>query len=87
MGQTTPFTLDALPYSTEEFVLDLLKTDGPDVLVDIALKCLALAVATGRLEINSLIQFTLGVQQHADMISDHFRDAGARSGSFGLPRA
>lgn len=87
MGQTTPFILDALPYSTEEFVLDLLKTDGPDVLVDITLKCLAAALVTGRLEINSLIQFALNVQQHADMIGDHFRDAGARAGSFGLPRA
>lgn len=87
MGHSTPYIADVLRYSTEEFVLDLLKTDGPDVLADIALKCLALSLATGRLEINSLIQFALNVQQHAERVAGHFRDAGARAGNFRLPRA
>lgn len=76
-----------LLYSTEEFVLDILKEGGPDMLADIAIKCTALAIATGGLDINTLLKFALAVQRNDELITSHFLDAGTRSGSFRLPRA
>lgn len=81
MGQQLPL------YSAEEFVLDILQEGGPEILADIALKCIALGVATGILEINALLKFAQAVQRHDELIRNHFLDAGARAGSFGLPRA
>jgi hypothetical protein len=81
MGQILPL------YSAEEFVLDILKEGGPEMLADVAIKCIALAIASGALEINALVKFALAVQRHDELIVGHFLEAGTRSGSFRLPDA
>ena len=81
MGQAFPL------YSAEEFVLDILKEGGPTMLADVAIKCVALAIASGTLEINTLVKFALAVQQHDELIVSHFLEVGTRCGSFRLPDA
>jgi len=79
-------SVTALPYSTEELILDLIQEAGPDVVAEIALKCLAIALANG-LTLSAVIQFASTCQRNTRKISNHFLEAGARAGSFGLPRA
>ena len=80
MGQTRPF------YSTEQFVFDILNMSGPDVLADVALKCIALAIAAGTLNMETLMKFALTCVQNDETLRNHFLRE-TRSGSLEPDRA
>lgn len=92
MDQYLPFsTNDPQParIAPEQFVMDLLANGEIEMLARIALTCISVALASGTLELETLVAHALNCTINRDVLMDHFLEVldDTRAGSLRFPAA